>query len=84
MARAHAAMNCYWVSVAVPAQCSADLASMMIGPDGTVVIGGASGRADLILETIDLGAARFNVALRRARPWRARARAGEIYACRQG
>jgi predicted amidohydrolase len=82
MARAHAATNCYWVSVVVPAQCSGGLPSMMVGPDGSVIAEGDPGQIRLVLATIDPSAPQFEVALRYARPWRARAR--EIYRHRQG
>jgi len=74
MACAHAATNCYWVSVAVPAQCSSDLPSMVVGPNGSIIFEGAAGRADLVLSPLDPAATQFEIALRHARPWRARAR----------
>ena len=83
MARAHAATNCCWVSLAVPAQCSGGLPSMLVGPDGKVIAEGAADRADLVLGTIDPDAPEFEIALRHARPWRARARTLEIYKHRQ-
>lgn len=43
MARAHAATNRYWVSLAVPAQCSSGLPSMLVGPDGRMTAEGAAG-----------------------------------------
>jgi len=83
MARAHAATNCYWVSLAVPAQCSSGLPSMLVGPDGEVIAEGTAGQADLVPGTIDPDASQFEIALRHARPWRARARTLEIYEHRQ-
>ena len=79
MARAHAATNCFWVSVAVPAQCSRDLSGMVIGPDGKVIVAGADGRPDLVLGAIEPEASQFDIVLRHGGPWRARARALEIY-----
>lgn len=83
MACAHAATNCYWVSVAVPAQCSSELPSMVIGPDGSVISEAMPGRVDLVLSPLDAATAKFEIALRYARPWRAKARTLEIYGHRQ-
>jgi len=83
MACAHAATNCYWVSVAVPTQCSSDLPSMVVGPNGSIISEGAAGRADLVLSPLDPAATQFEIALRHARPWRAWARTLEIYEHRQ-
>jgi predicted amidohydrolase len=79
MARAHAATNCFWVSVAVPAQCSGNLPGMVIGPNGSVISEGMPGSIDLVLSPLDGSAAQFEIALRYARPWRAKARKLEIY-----
>lgn len=84
MARAHAATNCYWVSVVVPAQCSDRLPSMIIGPDGSIITEGAAGRPDLVMTALDPDRDQFEIALRYARPWRAKARSGEIYKHRRG
>lgn len=83
MARAHAATNCYWVGLSTPAQCSRGLPGAIFGPDGSVVAGCVPGRQNLAIGAIDLHAPQFQVALRLARPWRARARSGEIYAARR-
>ncbi len=80
MARAHAATNCFWVGLSTPAQCSRGLPGTLIGPDGSLVAECAAGRPDLAVGTLDRDAPQFAVALRLARPWRARARSGEIYA----
>ena len=81
MARAHAATNCMWLSVATPTTCP-DLPSMLIGPDGHV-LGACAGTAPgLLIQTIDPADPKYRVALRLARPWRARATSGEIYAGR--
>jgi predicted amidohydrolase len=74
MARAHAATNSYWLSLATPAACSAWLPSAQIGPDGHGIGACAPGEPGLTLCTIDPAAPEFEVALRRARPWRAEAR----------
>ncbi len=78
MACAHAATNCFWVSVAVT-QCGSESPGLLAGPDGGVITEGVRGVADAILGEIDPGAPQFEVALRYARPWRARARTSEIH-----
>lgn len=83
MARAHAATNCYWLSLSVPAQCSDDLPTMVIGPDGGVIAEAIGSEADLILADIDRNAPRYAIALQHARPWRRRAKSGEIYGHRR-
>jgi predicted amidohydrolase len=80
MARAHAATNCYWVSLATPVECSAGLPSALIGPNGTSVVSCRRNVVGFTVNVIDLAAAEFEIPLRYARPWRARARSGEIYA----
>jgi predicted amidohydrolase len=79
MARAHAATNCYWLSLAVPEPCSQGLTSAFFGPDGHVVASLVQGEAGLRVSGIELGDARYEIALKRARPWRVAARSGAIY-----
>lgn len=76
MARAHAATNCFWVSMATPVACSRTLPATLFGPDGHAVDSCAPGVPAMLLQTIDTGAQRYRVALNVARPWRARARSG--------
>lgn len=84
-ARAHAAINNYWVSMATPAQTSDLLDSELIGPDGSVLgSAGVSARnpADqnrLIIGDLDRSDPAFAMALTKSRPWRESARLGEIY-----
>jgi deaminated glutathione amidase len=75
LARAHAAMNNFWFSVSTPAQCSVGLASSLIGPDGYYISKGSNdGSAGLTIGKIDRDDPRFEIALTKARPWRAKAR----------
>ena len=80
MARAHAATNCFWVSQSTPVACSMTLPSQIVGPDGVVIAACPAGAASMVLHTVDPGTRRFALPLTHARPWRARARSGEIYA----
>ncbi|MBR0776723.1 carbon-nitrogen hydrolase family protein [Bradyrhizobium diazoefficiens] len=75
-AQAHAAMNNVWFSLSTPAS-SASLPRALIGPDGysygqTV----ETGHGSFVCGKLDRGDPRYDVALNKARPWRASARAG--------
>ncbi|MGY8663027.1 carbon-nitrogen hydrolase family protein [Bradyrhizobium sp. UFLA05-109] len=72
-AQAHAAMNNVWFSVATPAVSRLKLPCTLIGPDGRP-FGQATPEADLVYGTLDR--ARYEIALTKARPWRAAARQG--------
>jgi predicted amidohydrolase len=79
-AQAHAATNCYWIGLSTPAQCSKGLPSAVISPDGYVSSQApATGEAAVVYSVIDRQDQRFEVALTKARPWRALARRGDIY-----
>jgi predicted amidohydrolase len=77
-ARAYAAIHNYWLSLSVPAQTTELFHSGLIGPHGEVLadVGGEPG---LVVGTLDRSDPALHVALDLARPWRAMARAGEIY-----
>jgi predicted amidohydrolase len=75
MARAHAATNCYWLSLSNPTACSAELAASLFGPDGSLVAACKPGSAGLLVNRLDRDDPRYQVALTMARPWRSRARA---------
>ena len=81
-ARAYAAIHNYWLSLSVPAQAAHLFRSGLIGPHGDVLVdvGGESG---LVVGTLDRGDPALRGALDVARPWRATARAGDIYAERR-
>ncbi|MFF5081616.1 carbon-nitrogen hydrolase family protein [Actinoplanes sp. NPDC000266] len=80
MARGHAAANNYWVSMAVPAQCAPATPSAVIGPHGYVLRQACTEGPDVICVDLDRADPALDVALTKARPWRAIARAGDIYA----
>ncbi|MGD1065274.1 MAG: carbon-nitrogen hydrolase family protein [Vulcanimicrobiaceae bacterium] len=80
LAQAHAAMNCYWVSVSVPAQFAESLPSGVIGPDGSWIDRCAAAPvATFALARLDTTDPTFAVPLEKARPWRRLAREGTIY-----
>lgn len=75
----HAAINNIWLSLATPTNPSTAVRSLLLGPDGNVLGRTEAGRASVITTVIDTKDARWEIPLRRARPWRTSARAGEIY-----
>lgn len=84
LARAHAASHNYWVSVSVPAQCSAAMSAGIIGPHGFWLDRcPADGTAGLSCVDLDRTEPRLDVALNKGRPWRELARAGQIYEARR-
>ncbi len=78
-AQAHAATNCYWISVSVPRNTSDALSSRLISPTGEVIAECPRDQRDFIVTLLDDADPRWDFALNQARPWRAKAREGEIY-----
>lgn len=79
MAIAHAASNWYWMSLSTTADASAGLQSAHVGPDGIDIAVASPESSELVFGEIDPAASRYEIAIQRARPWRKRARSGEIY-----
>ena len=75
-ARAHAALNNVWFSLSTPASSRSRLPCSLIGPDGFP--DGVS-HPDLICGTLDRANPRYDIALNKARPWRAAVREGSPY-----
>jgi predicted amidohydrolase len=71
IAQAHAAMNNVWLSFSTPAACRSKLPSRLIGPDG-YPFGESTPETDLVYGTLDRAA--YEIALTKARPWRAAVR----------
>lgn len=71
MARAHAATNCFWLSLSGPAATSDGNPSCLFGPDGTVLAACPQGRPGMVVQTIDPADPRFALPLNYVRPWRA-------------
>ncbi len=82
-AQAHAAVNNYWLSLSTPTQCSRDLRSGLIAPNGQFAARCRAARSGLIVQALDRNAPELDIALTKARPWRRTARAGEIYDTRR-
>lgn len=80
LAQAYAAANNLWVSVSTPAQCATGLPVAVFAPDGSLVTKGSStGAPSLIRATLDRDDEKYDIALKKAQPWRALARKGDIY-----
>lgn len=79
LAQAHAAANTMWLAYAVPVDASTAAASRVFGPDGRELARARRGRAQVLVTEVDREDPRWEIALRRARPWRAEAREGSAY-----
>jgi hypothetical protein len=77
-ARAHAAINNYWLSLSVPEQSADLMRSAIIGPDGSPLVS-VETPEQVAVVTLDRAAPEFHVALDLARPWRAVFNQGDIY-----
>jgi len=75
----HAASNCYWLSYSVPEKGSEKQPSCFIGPDGEILASCGCGASGLVVCEIDPLDAKWDIPVNKARPWRSRARAGEIH-----
>ncbi len=84
IARGYAAATGMWISVSVPAQCSAAMPAGVIGPHGAW-LGQCAGDGQPATACVDLDRADpdLDIALNKARPWRRTARAGELYTARR-
>jgi predicted amidohydrolase len=78
--RAHAGLNCLWISAATPAQKAPQGPAGIVGPDGKWAalcpVEPVSAYAAVVLDRND---PQYDIPLQKARPWRARARLGDIY-----
>lgn len=78
--RAHAGLNCIWIVGATPAQKAPDGPAGIIGPDGRVIAHcPLSAEAGFVATVLDRANPAYDIALNKARPWRAKARQGDIY-----
>jgi predicted amidohydrolase len=78
MARGHAALHNYWLALSVPSECSHMMMSALIGPNGQTLKRSESNEG-LVFCDLDRNAPEFEIALTKARPWRAVAGTGEFY-----
>jgi predicted amidohydrolase len=78
-AQGHAACTNMWLGFSVPAQMSSETPSRMIAPDGRLLSTCEPEFSMLMTTVINPDAPEWEVPLKRARPWRALARKGDIY-----
>ena len=69
-ARAHAAIYSYWVSLSVPSQSTHLMMSSLIGPDGET-LNALETDQGVVFGELDREAEAFDIALTKAKPWRA-------------
>ncbi len=72
LAQAHGETNGLWISLA---DAGSDSTAAIVGPDGQIQAQGSG----MAVATLDPREARWEIPLRRARPWRRSARSGDIY-----
>ena len=79
-AQGHAASNNIWVSVSTPAQCAETMQGGLIAPNGHA-LSRCSDNTDpnFCLVELNKKSPNLQVALTKARPWRRKARLGDIY-----
>ena len=82
-AQAHAADNCYWVSLVTPSNPFQGPVTQLIDPLGNPVAKAARHRSGLVLGQIDIGTGSLWQKIEFGRTWREAARTGEIYRKRQ-
>ncbi len=78
-AQAHAACNNYWLSFSVPTQCSKNTPSQMIGPDGRVINSCEPLKSGFVITSLNRDSEEWEIPIKHARPWRKKARNGDIY-----
>lgn len=78
--RAHAGLNCIWIGAATPVQKAAKGPAGIIGPDGKWATQcPATPEPNLVTATLDRDDPHYDIPLQKARPWRLKARQGDIY-----
>ena len=77
-ARAYAAIHNYWVSLAMPTETNHFIKSGLIGPDGEV-LNQIEQESGVMFGELDRDAPELDIALNKARPWRASVAANPAY-----
>lgn len=78
--QAHAYSNCYWIVASPPAQKAHKYPAFICGPEGDPITQAVQKNSDAFaVADLDREDPAYEVALARARPWRAKAREGGIY-----
>lgn len=82
-AQAYSATYNYWLSYSTPSQMSQKFSSCLIGPSGEIQNTCDKGISSVVISELDVSAPQYDIALKHAKPWRALARQGSIYADRR-
>ncbi|MCA1492935.1 carbon-nitrogen hydrolase family protein [Ensifer sp. NBAIM29] len=77
--QAHAALNCVWIGAATPAQTADKGPAGVIGPDGQWISRCSMQGAGLATAVLNRDDPAYEIPLHKARPWRSKARQGDIY-----
>lgn len=78
--RAHAGMNCIWISAATVSQRAHNGPAGIIDPNGKwIAVCSNSNNNDFVTCVVDRNAPEYDISLNKARPWRTKARLGDIY-----
>lgn len=78
---AHAAIHNYWIALSVPSECHDLMMSGLIGPDG-IPMKHMTTNEGLVIDTMDKHAPELDIALNKARPWRASIDKNDLYKTR--
>lgn len=78
---AHAAIHNYWIGLSVPSECSHLMMSGLIGPDG-LPLKHMTTNEGLVIQSMDKNAPELDIALNKARPWRASIDKNDLYKTR--
>jgi hypothetical protein len=78
-AQGYSASHSYWVSISVPTQMSHGLSSRLIAPTGVIQTAMPPSTSGLVIDLLNIDCPRWEIALHRAKPWRAKVREGSIY-----
>jgi len=76
--RGHAAAFAFWIAASEPQNPNDNSASMLVDPNGEIA-NQLDNDEDLLLVTLDKSDPAFEVQLQLAKPWRRKARKGDIY-----
>lgn len=79
-AQAHAGLHCTWVALSTPSDTAGFIASAVYSPAGTV-LGTVADVRGLVVVDLDPDDPGLEVALTKARPWRAAVRADPTWSC---
>jgi predicted amidohydrolase len=79
-AQGHAACGAFWLGFAAPAQFSGAAPSGLVGPNGSWIVQvQGDGASAIVVADLDRDSETLHEALEYARPWRVRARSGELH-----